>query len=184
MNLADYRAEGLEAGVRIGPFDGLTLALGYTYLDAEEENRAYTRQDYGWPPFIAPDFRYAMVPRRAAMTPEHQFKGDLTYRSRFGLTATATVRYVSDRLVYNTETTTYPDTETVVHTLRSYWTADLKLEQRLGGHWVLTLAGRNLFDRDYDTRLGSFTDQTTLKSALCGYPGAGRSVFAGVAYEF
>ncbi|HOD28321.1 MAG TPA: TonB-dependent receptor [Syntrophales bacterium] len=184
MNLADYRADGLEAGVRIGPFFDLTLALGYTYLDAEEENRAYTKQDYGWPPFIAPDFRYTMATRRAAMTPEHQFKGDLTYRSRFGLTATATVRYVSDRLVYNTEATTYPDTETVIHTLRSYWTADLKLEQRLGGHWVLTLAGHNLFDRDYDTRLGSFSDQTTLKSTLCGYPGAGRSVFAGVAYEF
>ena len=91
---------------------------------------------------------------------------------------------MSDRLVYNTETTVYPDTETVIHTLRSYWTADLKLEQRLGGHWVLSLTGRNLFDRDYDTRLGSFTDQTTFKSTLCGYPGEGRSVFAGVAYEF
>lgn len=184
INLAGYKADGIEAGIKIGPFYDLSLALGYTYTDAEEENRAYTKQDYGWPPSIPADFQYSMVKRRAAMTPKHQFKGDLIYRSNFGLTVAATVRYVSDRVVYNTESTTYPDTKTVIHTLGSYWTADLKLQQRLYKHWVLSLYGNNLFDQEYDTHLQSFTDQTTFKTTMSRYPGAGRSVFAGVTYEF
>ena len=184
LNLAGYKAQGIEAGIRIGPFYDLTLGLSYTYLDAEEENRAYTRQDYGWPPFSPPDFRYTMVTRRAAYTPDGQFKADLTYRSGFGLTATATVRYVSDRVVYHTETTVYPDTRTVAYTLDSYWTADLKIEQRFGKHYVLSASATNLADADYDTRMGSFTDQATWTTSWCRYPGAGRTVFAGLSYEF
>jgi len=86
--------------------------------------------------------------------------------------------------VYRTETTTYPDTKTVAYTLGSYWTTDLKAEQRLYKHWILSLSGNNLFDKGYDTRIGSFTDQTTWQTSVCKYPGAGRSVFAGLAYEF
>jgi len=184
INLSGYEADGLEVGARIGPFYDLTLALGYTYMNAKEENRAYTKQDYGWPPLFPPDFQYSMEKRRATMTPEQQFKGDLTYRSNFGLTATATVRYLSDRLVYNTETTTYPNTKTVVYTLSSYWATDLKLQQRLYKHWILSLSVNNLFDKGYDTHLQSFTDPVTLNSTMRNYPGAGRSVFSGIAYEF
>lgn len=179
INLAAYRADGFEAGIRIGPFYNLTLALNYTYTRAEEENRAYTMQDYS-----TPDIRYDMVTRRATMTPENQFKGDLTYKSNFGLTVTATARYVGDRVTYNTETTTYPDTETVTYTLGSYWTADLKVEQRLYKRWILSLSGNNLFDKEYDTHLATFTDQTTWNTVMCSYPGAGRFFFAGVGYEF
>ncbi|MHB8138465.1 MAG: TonB-dependent receptor [Smithellaceae bacterium] len=184
INLAGYKADGVEAGLKIGPFYGLSLGLSYTYTNAQEENRDYTKQDYGWPPFLPPDFQYSMVKRRATMTPENQFKGDLTYKSNFGLTATATARYVSDQIVYNTESTIYPDTQTVNYTIGSHWTADLKIEQRLFKHWILSLSGYNLFDKKYDTRLQSFTDQTTFRTTMSGYPGAGRSVFASVAYEF
>jgi len=180
INLAGYRADGIEAGLKVGPFYGFSLGLSYTYTKAEEENRDYLKQDYGYPP----DFQYVMVKRRATMTPENQFKGDLTYKSNFGLTATATLRYVGDQIVYNTESTTYPDTQTVNYTIGSYWTTDLKIEQRLFKHWVLSLAGYNLFDSPYDTRLQSFTDQTTFKNTMCGYPGRGRSVFGSVTYEF
>lgn len=184
INLSGYKADGIETEIKIGSFYDLSLALSYTYINAEEENRAYTKQDYGWPPSIPPDFQYTMVKRRATMTPEHLFKSDLTYKSKFGLTATATVRYVSDQLVYNTESTTYPDTKTVTYTIGSYWTADLKIEQRLYKHWILSLSGKNLFDKEYDTHLSNFTDQTTWKTSLCSYPGAGRSIFASVTYEF
>lgn len=184
INLSGYEAQGIEAGLKIGPFYDLTFALSYTYLEAEEESRDYTRQDYGWPPFFPPDFQYTMVTRRAAYTPDSLFKGDLSYKSDFGLTATTTVRYVSDRVVYHTETTVYPDTHTVNYTLNSYWTADLKVEQRLWKHYVLFASINNLADADYDTHMGSFTDQTTWKSSWCRYPGAGRSVFAGLTYEF
>jgi len=179
INLAGYKADGLEVGTRIGPFYDLTLTLSYTYTDAEEESREYTRQDY-----MTPDFQYHMATRRASYTPENQFRGDLTYKSDFGLTLTATVRYMDERIVYRTETTTYPDTKTVAYTLGSYWTTDLKAEQRLYKHWILSLSGNNLFDKGYDTRIGSFTDQTTWQTSVCKYPGAGRSVFAGLAYEF
>ncbi|MFZ2395535.1 MAG: TonB-dependent receptor [Smithella sp.] len=184
INLAGYKADGIEAGVKIGPFYDFSLALSYTYTNAEEENRAYTKQDYGWPPDIPPDFQYTMVKRHATMTPENLFKGDLKYKNKRGLTATATVRYVSDQFVYNTESTTYPDTKTVTYTIGSYWTADLKIEQRLYKHWILSLSGKNIFDKKYDTHLSIFTDQTTWDTSMCPYPGAGRSIFASVAYEF
>jgi iron complex outermembrane receptor protein len=84
-----------------------------------------------------------------------------------------------------TESTTYPDTKTVTYDLHSYWTADLKIEQRLYKHWIISLSGVNLFDKKYDTRLSTFTDQTPpFKTSVAKYPGAGRSVFAGLAYEF
>jgi iron complex outermembrane receptor protein len=184
INLAGYKADGIEAGLKLGPFYDLSLSLAYTYTNAEEENREYTKQDYGWPPFLPPDFQYSMVKRRATMTPENQFKGDLTYKSNFGLTATATARYVSDQVVYNTESTTYPNTKTVIYTINSYWTADLKIQQRLYKNWILSLSANNLFDQEYDTHLQSFTDQTTVKTTMCGYPGAGRSFFGSVSYEF
>jgi outer membrane cobalamin receptor len=183
INLGKYKADGIEIGTRVGPFYDLTLALSYTYTDAEEKNREYTRQDYGWPPFIPPDFRYHMVKRRATYTPQHLFKGDLIYRSNFGLTVTATTRYMGNRIMYQTKYTTYPETTTITHTLKSYWTADLKVEQRLFKHWVLSLSGTNLFNKDYDTYLGTFYDSTG-NGVICGYPGAGRSVFLKLAYEF
>jgi iron complex outermembrane receptor protein len=178
INLAGYEAQGVEAEIKIGPFYDLTLGLSYTYLDAEEENRAYTRQNY-WPP----DFQYTMVNRRAANTPDGLFKGDLTYESDFGLTATATVRYVSERVVYHTETTVYPDTRTVTYNLDSYWTADILLKQRFKNHYVFSFAISNLADADYDTHMGNFYD-SAMQGFWCRYPGAGRSAFAGLTYEF
>ena len=77
INLAGYKADGIEAGMKTGPFYNLTLSLAFTYLKAEEENRQYTRQDYG----PSADFRYTMVTRKATMTPERLCKGDLTYKS-------------------------------------------------------------------------------------------------------
>lgn len=183
VNLGKYKADGVEIGTRVGPFYDLTLALSYTYTDAEEKNIEYTRQDYGWPPFIPPDFRYHMVKRRATYTPKHLFKGDLIYRSNFGLTVTATTRCMGNRIMYQTKYTTYPETKTITHTLKSYWTADLKVEQRLFKHWVLSVSGTNLFNKDYDTYLGTFYDSTG-NGVICGYPGAGRSVFLNLAYEF
>ena len=184
INLGGYKADGIEAGIKIGPFYDLMLALNYTYTDAEEENREYTKQDYGWPPFIPPDFQYSMVKRRASYTPRNLFKADLTYKSNFGLTITGTARYVGDSVAYMTESTTYPDTKTAAYDLHSYWTADLKIEQRLFKHWIISLSGANLFDKKYDTRLSTFTDQTSFITSVASYPGAGRSVFAGLAYEF
>jgi iron complex outermembrane receptor protein len=184
INLAGYEADGMEFETRIGPFSNMTLALSFTYLDAEEESRNYTMMDYGSPPSYTPDFRYAIVKRKATYTPEHQFKGGLTYRNSSGLTATATARYVGDMIRYRPETTVYPHVGTVTYMIASYWTADFNIRQRLFDKWILSLTGRNIFNKGYDTNLGLFTDQTTYKTTMCGYPGAGRSFFAGISYEF
>jgi iron complex outermembrane receptor protein len=183
VNLGKYKADGIEIGTKVGPFYDLTLALSYTYTDAEEKSREYTRQDYGWPPFFPPDFRYSMVNRRATYTPKYLFKGDLIYRCNFGLTVTTTTRYVGNRVMYETKYTTYPETTTITHPLKSYWTTDLKVEQRLFKHWVLSLYGTNLFNKYYDTYLGTFYDSAG-NGVICGYPGAGRSVFFNLAYSF
>ncbi|OEU45022.1 MAG: hypothetical protein BBJ60_11045 [Desulfobacterales bacterium S7086C20] len=181
QNLRTYKADGCEIGTKIGPFYNLTMGLNYTYTNAEEENRAYTKQDYGPPP----DFQYTWVKRRAAYTPRDQFKGSLSYWSNFGLTVTATARYVGNRVMYSTETdVAYPDTKTVKYTLDSYWTAGLKLDQRLYNHWILSLQGNNLFDKGYNTYLTSFKDSMTGEETTRGFPGAGRSVFFSVTYEY
>jgi len=160
QNLDKAKAQGCEIGTKIGPFYDLTLALDYTYTDAEEEN-----------PYVT---------RRATYTPRDQFRGDLTYWTPFGLTATATVRYVGDRYYYGSdESITEP-----CNTLDAYITMDLRLEQRLFDHWLLSLQANNLFNKSYDTYFGSFTDQISGQTSTAAFPGAGRSIFFQVAYEF
>jgi len=160
QNLDTYKANGLEAGIKVKPFSNLSFIFDYTYTDAEEENQYVTRQ--------------------AAYTPKHLFKGGLTYWTNFGLNATATVRYVGDRIDYGSDKTITSPTDT----MESYWTADLKLEQRVSDHWLFSLQGNNLFDKEYGTYFGSFTDQTTWVTTTAEYPGAGRSVFFKVTYEY
>jgi len=143
QNLNKAKAHGCEVGAKIGPFYNLTLALDYTYTDAEEENQYDTR--------------------RATYTPKNLFRGDLTYWAPFGLD----------------ETITEP-----ASTLDSYITMDLKLEQRLFDHWLLSLQANNLFNTSYDTYFGSFTEQTSGQTTTAAFPGAGRSVFFEVSYEF
>ncbi|NQT09953.1 MAG: TonB-dependent receptor [Desulfobacteraceae bacterium] len=157
-NVNKNNAKGCEIGTKIGPFYNLSLALDYTYTDAKEEK--------------------PNLEREPAYTPEHQFKGNLIYWSDFGMTATTTVRYVSDRGYYRSGTaTSFSDI------LDSYWTMDLKIEQRMFDNWLFFLQGNNLFDKGYDTYMSYFTDENGL-AQYGRFPGAGRSVFFSVAYEF
>jgi iron complex outermembrane receptor protein len=119
------------------------------------------------------------VARQALYTPDDQFKGSLTYATGFGLTVAATALYVGFRPGHYTSDTDVTPTKTLPH----YWTADLKLEQRLYNHWIITLQANNLFDKGYETYADNFYDSTGT-STMSSYPGAGRSVFANVAYEF
>lgn len=185
QNLRKYKADGLEIGARISPWKNLGLGLFYTYTDAKEQNKAYTKQDYGWPPYMPADFEYTWVTRRAAYTPQNQFKANITYLTDFGLSATTTIRYIGDRVWYRTETDgMYPATRTVKYDLDPYWTVDLRLEQRLYDRWLISLEGSNLLDKEYDTYLGVFMDQNSFQSLVRPYPGAGRSVFLKLAYEY
>ena len=160
QNLDTYKGNGLEVGMKISLLSNLSFIFDYTYTDAEEENQFVTRQ--------------------AAYTPEHLFKGGLTYWTNFNLSATATVRYVGDRIDYGSDKTIILPADT----LASYWTGDLKLEQRVFDHWVFSLQGNNLFNKGYGTYFGSFMDQNTWETTAAEYPGAGRSVFFQVTYEY
>ncbi|NVL89645.1 MAG: TonB-dependent receptor [Desulfobacterales bacterium] len=160
QNLDSYEADGWELGTKIGPFYNLILALSYTNTDAEETKKGGAR-------------------RQARYTPDDQFKGSLTYWTELGLNATTTVRYVGKRPgMYDNDTDINPS-----RTLASYWTTDIKIEQRLYDHWILSLTGNNLFDKGYETYVQTFYDSTGT-ATLCPYPGAGRSVFFGATYEY
>ena len=185
MNLRSFEADGLEAGTNIKILDNLLLGLDYTYIDADEESRAFTVMDYGFPPDFPPNFEFDWVNRKAAYTPRHLFKGRLVYFTDFGLTVSAVARYTDDRVTYRTETdTSYPNTKTVKYELDSYWTVDMQAEQPIGEHFYVTLTGTNIFDEEYDTFLDSFTDYNTFTTTVEGFPGAGRSVFLKVTYDY
>lgn len=160
QNLDKAKGDGWEVGINIGPFYDLMLVLDYTYTDAKEETQYVTR--------------------RAAYTPRHLFRGDLTYWSWFGLTATGTVRYVGDRDFYGFDQAI----TTPTNTLDSYWTADIRIEQHVFDNWLLSLQANNLFDKEYDTYFGTFIDPTTWQGSVATFPGAGRSVFLSVVYEY
>jgi outer membrane cobalamin receptor len=160
-NLDDYRATGWEASVKIGPYYSLLAELALTLVDAEEELAAG-------------------VTRPARYSPDTLLKGQVTHYSDFGLTSTLTARYTSSRPGYYASKTD----PTAAIGLDSYWTVDLKLEQALAAHWKLTFLGTNLMDQEYDTYLMGFTDQTTYNYTQQPYPGAGRSLFVSLAYNW
>lgn len=185
VNLRSFTGDGFEAGAKFQLLANLQVGLDYTYIDAEEESRDYTVMDYGWPPDIPPNFEYDWVTRRAAYTPQHLFKGVITYFTDFGLSASAIARYTGDRVTYRTETDgMYPNVKTVPYELDSYWTFDLQLVQQFKEHLYVTLLATNLFDEEYETFLDSFTDYSTFTTTVEGYPGAGRSVFAKLEYRY
>jgi outer membrane cobalamin receptor len=160
QNLNKYRGDGVEAGTKIGPFYSLTLGLFYTYTNADEENQYVTR--------------------KAPYTARHLFKGELTYWTDFGLTASLVERYVGDRYYYGgDDTATSPQ-----YVLPSYWTTDIRLDQRIHNHWVFSLRADNLFNKEYDTYLGAFTDPQTYQTTVSGFPGAGRSFLFTASYEY
>jgi iron complex outermembrane receptor protein len=160
QNLDRYEANGWELGTKIRPFHNAVLVLSYTNTDAEEELEGG-------------------VKRQALYTPDSQFKGDLKYETNSGFSASATVRYVSDRPGNYTS----DEDVTPAHVLEKYWTADIRIEQRIFDHWIFSLRCNNLFDEKYDTYYSSFYDSTGA-SEMVGYPGAERSFLFKVAYEY
>lgn len=157
-NLNKSNGKGWEVGTKFTPSSAINLSLSYTYSDAEDET----------PTLI----------RNAQYVPEHTAKGSVTYRGMSGLVATLTTRYVSDRDFYRSSTDTTP-----TDILDSYMITDVKIEQRLHDNWLVSLYGNNVFEKGYDTYVGSFTDQTGTR-VYSTYPSAERSFFVSLTYEF
>jgi iron complex outermembrane receptor protein len=174
-NLKSYEARGFELGTKVGPVKDMTLSLDYTYLDAEEEAQEYGRD-------VATSQK-SWKTRRAIYSPEHQFKADFTYANSMGITASAVVRYVSDRLWYRDESAGMGTYKTVAYTLDSYWTVDVKLQKHLFDHWIVSGQANNLFDAEYDSYLATFYSEA-VPYPVASYPGAGQSFFFSLTYEY
>lgn len=160
-NVDTYRATGWEASAKIGPYYALQADLSLTLLDAEEE--------------LAPG-----ATRAARYRPDTQFKCQMSHFSNFGLISTLTARYTSSRPgYYASKTDQHAEIE-----LASYWTMDLKLEQKLDAHWKITFLATNLLDKEYDTYLAGFSDQASHAYTQQPYRGAGRSLFTSLAYNW
>jgi iron complex outermembrane receptor protein len=159
-NLSKYEADGWELGTRIGPFNNMTISLDYTYTDAKEQKQGG-------------------VKRKARYTSDNFFKAGLTYWFDFGLDLTGILRYTGERpAVYALDTDKRPQA-----VLSGYWMVDLKANQQIGENWILSCQLNNLFDKEYDTYSENFYDQFGTKT-LSNYPGAGRSFFLSLSYQF
>ncbi|OGQ86778.1 MAG: hypothetical protein A2512_08140 [Deltaproteobacteria bacterium RIFOXYD12_FULL_56_24] len=160
-NTNSYEATGWELGVTAKPLDSVRVSAGYTRTNAEEEQAVGM-----W--------------RQAQYTPRNLFKGQADYFLPSGLTTSVVVRYVGDRpAFYVSDTATEPQ-----HTLDSYITTDLRISRRFQEHWLAAINCNNIFDAGYDTYTATFRDETLGSTTRQGYPGAGRSVFASLSYEF
>ncbi len=160
-NVSQSEGRGAEMSAGYRPLAWLRLGLAYTYINAEDES--------------APS-----IWRQALYTPEQMVRGELSAESSFGLSGTLTVRWVDERPGYYVKTTDVAASRT----LDDYWTVDVKLSQRIRQHWIVSCQVNNLLDEEYDTYLSTFRDMTTNVTSRVGYPGAGRSIFAKVTYEF
>jgi iron complex outermembrane receptor protein len=158
-NLNKGEGKGWEAGLEFSPNYNLHIALSYTFTDAEEETSPGQ-----W--------------RGAQYMARDRYKAKVTWRSDFGTTATAVGRYIGDRNFYRTTGDSVP-----TDVLESYYIADLKVEQRLHDHWLLSLDATNLFNTGHETYIGSFVNSAGVKE-FGAYPGAERSIFFSVTYEY
>ncbi len=157
-NLNRSRAYGWEAGARYNPNRHLTLAADYTRTFAKEE--------------------VGTITRRARYVPDFQCKFSATVRSNSGLMVSGTWRYTDQRFYYRSDSAIAPD-----DILKAYATIDLKMEQRIREHWLITADVRNLLDEAYDTYISYFIDSAG--NRLYGaYPGAGRSAFIALTYQY
>ena len=159
-NLDSYKANGMELGTTIGPVSNLSLSLDYTLLYAVED-------------------KAGAESRQSLYTPRQQFKSQLAYSDKHGLTVVPSLTYVDHRPYYASGNNTSVPSQFIF----SYWLFDMKISKRLNDHVQVSLSGNNLLDTNYVTRLATFYD-ASFASTLSSYPAAGRSFLFGVTYKY
>ncbi|NTW84490.1 MAG: TonB-dependent receptor [Chlorobiaceae bacterium] len=159
-NLDSYKADGMELSAKAGLNANLSLSLDYTLLYAVEEKAGTAK-------------------RQSMYTPRHQFRAQLIYDDKHGLTVSPSITALGRRPYYKAAN---PGTEADRY-ISSYWLLDLKVSKKISDHFSLSLSANNLLDRDYVTRLENFYD-AYFHSTLSPYPGAGRSVMASVTCKY
>ncbi len=160
-NLNSSVGDGWELAAKYAPSSTWDVSIDYTYTQATDKLQSGERD--------------------AQHLANHKAKISGVYRWDFGLTASATARYTGARDYYRSSSLTATDT------LPSYVTTDIKLEQVLAENYKVSLSVNNLFDENYDTYVGNFSDSaylSTFSSVWGNYPGAGLSTFFKVSYIY
>jgi vitamin B12 transporter len=143
VNIAGAIADGVELGALVGPVNGSTLNLAYTYLDTRVTDNGVDTSGYS-------EYR---IGSRLIRRPTHQLSGTLSQDLASRGSVSGTVRFVGTRddINFNAPTAT---TARVV--LPGYTTVDVAGEFSLtpegtGGRGAsLTVRVSNLLNRQYD----------------------------------
>ncbi len=157
-NLNSSHGEGLELGIQADLGRNVNVALQYTVNQAIEET--------------------PLVKRQAQYIPEHSFSGTLVYHVAMETTLSVAQNYTGKRVFYASSTAVTP-----TNILDDYWSTDIKMEHTFNDNWHASVNVSNLFDAEYGTYIGSFADSTGTR-VYGEYPGAGRSIFFAVGYEY
>ncbi len=125
------------------------------------------------------DFRFQNDPQfganRAAGVPVSVVCGLLVYRRPNGFHVSASVDWVpADAWADNADTLRPP----------GYTLLGLRAGMDFRNGLSIYVDARNLTDERYVTDIGTIADALTASSSAIFYPGAGRSVFAGMRYAF
>jgi len=142
INIAGASANGVEAGLVMGPINGSTLDVAYTYLDTHVTDNGVDTTGYS-------EFR---VGTRLIRRPSHQFSGTLRQALSTRGSVGVTVRFIGTRDDINFNALTDASARVV---LPGYTTVDLAGEYRIAGTPssgpTLSLIARasNLLDRHY-----------------------------------
>ncbi|MEI7818283.1 MAG: TonB-dependent receptor, partial [Desulfuromonadales bacterium] len=162
-NLDSYKANGMELGATIGPFSNVSLSLDYNLLYAvEEKDGAQSRQ--------------------SMYTPRQQFKGQLTYSDKRGVTVSPSLTYVDRRPYYAGSNGSSLPTQFI----GSNWLLDMKISKRINDNVLVSVSGNNLLDVDSVSRLATFYDVnfSPAHASLSPFPAAGRSLLFSVTYNY
>ena len=159
-NLDSYKANGMELGATVGPFSNVSLSLDYNLLYAVEE-------------------KAGAQSRQSMYTSRQQFKGQLTYSDKHGVTISPSLTYVDRRPYYAGSNVSSVPTQFIA----SYWLFDMKISKRINDNVLLSVSGNNLLDANYVTRLATFYN-ASFTSTLSPFPAAGRSLLFSVTYKY
>lgn len=157
-NMNEAAGHGLELGLRYDPIDAIGFTAGLTYTHAEE---------------ITP-----VLHRDAQYVPSLAWDASLVHRAGNGFRTTVRVTHEDERPFYRSSSDTVP-----TDILASYYVVDFETEKAFDDHWLVQFSVNNVFNRDYDSYVGSFTNSAGSRQ-YGRYPGAGQAFSFGVTYRY
>jgi len=147
-NYEKYRFKGVDVVMTNRAIENLMMSVSYSYLDSEDRSPNTGRDELQY-------------------RPKNKWAAETTYRFAFGLTARASVLYVSDQYIYDDDNPMSTDKKK----LNNFTVVDFKLSQSFLDDMVAVYMGAdNLLDENYEQSYG--------------LPQPGRTGYAGLEYRF